>query len=214
MLLLLGFGDSFAAKSALRQESFAVNGVQQQRLRRNWVHTEIEITRTGRLGRSFSLFELIMKKVGPYQLTGAIDHAEFGTVYAATDLRTQKKCTAKVFPINQLTEAVVKQIQTELLVLKQVSHPHVIHFYDMLRSANNVYLIIEDCSGGDLHQYIEERGPLDESTSRNWLGQIVAALKELFEVHHILHRDLKPDNIMLGKDGHVLLVDFGLSKKT
>jgi len=69
------------------------------------------------------------------------------------------------------------------------------------------------CEGGDLGKYLERSKNFDEQTVKHYAAEILLALEALHK-EKIIYRDLKPDNIVLDAEGHALLTDFGLSKKT
>lgn len=73
-------------------------------------------------------------------------------------------------------------------------------------------MILDFCPGGDLGGCLQEEGCFTEERSRMYLAEIIMALEELHS-RDIIYRDLKPDNILLDQEGHVMLTDFGLSKQ-
>ena len=75
---------------------------------------------------------------------------------------------------------------------------------------NYLYLIMDYCPGGDLMNYLISRDTLKENEARFYLAEIILCVDSLHKMHCI-HRDLKPDNILIGNDGHIKLSDFGLS---
>jgi serine/threonine protein kinase len=72
--------------------------------------------------------------------------------------------------------------------------------------------VSEYCAGGDLRAYITHKKRLSESDARLFLSEILIAIEELHK-NGIIHRDIKLDNILIDKDGHIKLTDFGLSKE-
>ena len=73
-------------------------------------------------------------------------------------------------------------------------------------------MILDYCPGGDLGKVIAREKRLSEERARMYLCEIILALEDLHK-RNIIFRDLKPDNVVLDEDGHVLLTDFGLSKE-
>ena len=74
-----------------------------------------------------------------------------------------------------------------------------------------MYLIMEFLPGGDLMTLLMRKDVLDEETSRFYIAETILAIESVHK-HNYIHRDLKPDNILLDRDGHVKLTDFGLCK--
>ena len=75
-----------------------------------------------------------------------------------------------------------------------------------------MYLVIDMCGKGDLSKYITRGVVLDELTSKFYIGEILLGIEYLHS-KNIIYRDLKPENIILDDDGHIKLIDFGLSKE-
>lgn len=74
-------------------------------------------------------------------------------------------------------------------------------------------MILDFCPGGDLGEKLQEEGNFDEERSRIYIAEVILALEELHS-RDIIYRDLKPDNLLLDQEGHVMLTDFGLSKES
>ena len=110
--------------------------------------------------------------------------------------------------IGKLAELTKNQIQT----LRELEdNLNVVKFVEMIKSGNYVYLVYQFCQGGTLEDLIRERGHLPEKEALGIFRQLINALRSLHE-HHILHRDIKPNNIFF-KSGHLKLADFGFCKK-
>jgi serine/threonine protein kinase len=75
-----------------------------------------------------------------------------------------------------------------------------------------MYLVTDFCPGGDMRSVIARKGKLSEDDAKIYLAEIILALEELHR-NGIIHRDIKPDNILIDKDGHACITDFGLSKE-
>jgi serine/threonine protein kinase len=99
----------------------------------------------------------------------------------------------------------------EISILTKVDNPHIIRFLEMLRTANNYYLVYEYCNGGTLDELLKKRKFLSEVESLKIFVQILNAFRVLFK-EKILHRDLKPSNILF-HDGVIKLADFGFCKE-
>jgi serine/threonine protein kinase len=96
--------------------------------------------------------------------------------------------------------------------LSSINHPFIVRLYFSFQNAERLFMILDFCPGGDLGGCLQEEGCFDEARSRIYLAEILTALEELHK-RDIIYRDLKPDNILLDQEGHVMLTDFGLSKQ-
>ncbi|XP_031669988.1 serine/threonine-protein kinase ULK3 isoform X2 [Oncorhynchus kisutch] len=115
----------------------------------------------------------------------------------------------KVVGKKTLNKVSMENLLTEIEILKTVRHPHIVQLKDFQWDSENIYLILEWCSGGDLSRFIHSRRLLPERVARLFLQQIACALQFLHN-HNISHLDLKPQNILL--NGSVLkLADFGFA---
>ncbi len=101
-------------------------------------------------------------------------------------------------------------LESEIKVLKSCECHNIIKLYDMKKTSNNYYLILEYCNEGDLDGYVKKRKFLTEEESIEILCEVINGFHHLFQ-HKILHRDLKLANI-LRHDGVTKIADFGFSK--
>ncbi|KAJ3107161.1 Protein kinase [Phlyctochytrium bullatum] len=103
----------------------------------------------------------------------------------------------------------VGRLKREIQYLKQLRHPHIIKLYEVITTPTDIILVIE-YAGGELFNYIVERGRMTEDDSRRFFQQIICAVEYCHE-HKIVHRDLKPENVLLDDWNQVKIGDFGLS---
>ena len=105
----------------------------------------------------------------------------------------------------------VKRINTERDVLATAEHPYVVKLFYSFHSREHLYLVMEFVNGGDLHSLLIAVGFLEEPTARQYVAEIALALDYLHYTLRVVHRDIKPDNVLIHQDGHIKLTDFGLS---
>uniref|UniRef100_A0A3B3X2W7 Serine/threonine-protein kinase ULK3 n=1 Tax=Poecilia mexicana TaxID=48701 RepID=A0A3B3X2W7_9TELE len=150
-------------------------------------------------------------KLADFILTERLGSGTYATVYKAYRKGNSREVVAvKVVGKKTLNKASTENLLTEIEILKTVRHPHIVQLKDFQWDAENIYLILEWCSGGDLSRFIRSRRILPESVARRFLQQIACALQFLHE-RNISHLDLKPQNILLS--GSVLkLADFGFAQ--
>ncbi|GAA6082530.1 hypothetical protein Q7C36_009520 [Tachysurus vachellii] len=150
-------------------------------------------------------------RLADFLLTEKLGSGTYATVYKAYRKTDSREAVAvKVVSKKSLNKSSMENLLTEIEILKTVRHPHIVQLKDFQWDSENIYLILEWCSGGDLSRFIRSRRILPERVAHLFLQQIACALKFLHE-RNISHLDLKPQNILLS--GNVLkLADFGFAQ--
>lgn len=97
----------------------------------------------------------------------------------------------------------------EIGVMRKLDHPHIIKYFETYDEQGFIYLVMELCQNGSLEDKIKY-GPLKEEYAAKYLYEVAKALEHCHAID-LIHRDIKPDNMMFGSDGEVKLIDFGLS---
>ena len=105
----------------------------------------------------------------------------------------------------------VAHVKAERDVLIKAKNPWVVELKYSFQDERHLYLVMEFLPGGDLMTLLMRKDILSEDESRFYIGETILAIETIHNLNYI-HRDLKPDNILLDKDGHVKLTDFGLCK--
>lgn len=96
--------------------------------------------------------------------------------------------------------------------LSKLEHPNIVHVYDVFDENKTSYYVMEYIKGQSLDEYVSEKGAIDESQALEIIKKIGTAV-DYMHSNHVLHLDIKPKNIMMGDDGRLALIDFGLSKQ-
>jgi tRNA A-37 threonylcarbamoyl transferase component Bud32 len=152
---------------------------------------------------------------GRYRVIRQLGQGGMGAVYHAWDMRLSIPVALKeMFPQAdldpQLLEDLRTQFQQEATVLARLSHPHLVGVTDFFEEGTTVYLVMKFVEGQSLADRIKAQGALPESQVVEWGIQLLDALSYCHG-QGILHRDIKPQNIIIS-DGQAVLVDFGLVK--
>lgn len=105
----------------------------------------------------------------------------------------------------------VAHVKAERDVLIKAKNPWIVELKYSFQDERHLYLVMEFLPGGDLMTLLMRKDILSEEESRFYIGETILAIETIHNLNYI-HRDLKPDNILLDKDGHVKLTDFGLCK--
>ncbi|OVA19533.1 Protein kinase domain [Macleaya cordata] len=147
-----------------------------------------------------------------FEIIKPISRGAFGRVFLA-----RKRATGDLFAIKVLKKAdmirknAVESILAERNILISVRNPFVVRFFYSFTCRENLYLVMEYLNGGDLYSLLRNLGCLEEDMARVYIAEVVLALEYLHSMN-VIHRDLKPDNLLIAHDGHIKLTDFGLSK--
>jgi serine/threonine protein kinase len=150
--------------------------------------------------------------IDDFEIIKPISRGAFGRVFLA-----KKRTTGDLFAIKVLKKAdmirknAVESILAERDILISVRNPFVVRFFYSFTCRENLYLVMEYLNGGDLYSLLRNLGCLDEDVARVYIAEVVLALEYLHSLR-VVHRDLKPDNLLIAHDGHLKLTDFGLSK--
>jgi hypothetical protein len=150
-------------------------------------------------------------RLGPYEIVAALGAGGMGEVYRARDARLQRDVAIKALPAEFAQDpAHLARFEREARLLASLSHPNIAAIFGLEESAGARYLVLELIEGETLSTRLA-RGPLsvDEAVE---IGRHIAAGVEAAHESGVVHRDLKPGNIMLTPGGAVKVLDFGLAR--
>ncbi|KAL2342917.1 hypothetical protein Fmac_004202 [Flemingia macrophylla] len=138
----------------------------------------------------------------------------FGHVYMGFNCENGQMCAikeVKVVSDDQQSRECLKQLNQEINLLNQLSHPNIVQYYgsELVEESLSVYL--EYVSGGSIHKLLQEYGPFKEPVIQNYTRQIVSGLAYLHG-RNTVHRDIKGANILVDPNGEIKLADFGMAK--
>ena len=152
-----------------------------------------------------------LMQIGNYRLGNTLGVGSFGKVKLAVHVPTGKKVAVKILNRQKIHhQQMEEKLKREIKILKACLHPHIIRLYEVIETSTDVFVVTEYSSGGELFDYIVERGRLAEAEARRFFQQIVSGV-EYCHKHMIAHRDLKPENLLLDEHSNVKIADFGLS---
>lgn len=147
-----------------------------------------------------------------YELEKELGRGGMGVVYKARDTQLDRPVALKFLgALVDESEEYRQRFQREARAAAQVTHPNILSIYDIGVSEGSSYIAMEYIAGPNLNQYLKRRGTLPPREAVNIISQACAALEAVHQAN-IVHRDIKPDNILIAKGGLVKLMDFGLAK--
>jgi len=156
--------------------------------------------------------EPITLEIPGYDILERIGRGSMGTVYRARQLSMDRVVALKVLnEKHSQDEQFIERFIREARAAGRLSHPNVIHVHDVSDHKNTHYFTMEHVDGTTVKKLLKRHGKIDVDRSLDIVLQAAKALEYAHE-NNIIHRDIKPDNLMLTKDGVVKLADLGIAK--
>jgi serine/threonine protein kinase len=176
----------------------------------NFPKSELLLERTAILQKSDSV-EKGKLFAGRFLIESKLGEGGMGVVYKATDKILNMPVALKILrPYVVHDQQAVDRLKSEVILARKVDHPNVCRVYDIGESEGTHYVSMEYISGKTLAQIMQERKRLPPETSLAIIKQVLLALREAHRAG-VIHRDLKPHNIMIDSNHSVFITDFGIS---
>lgn len=153
--------------------------------------------------------------IGRFLIIGRLGEGAMGEVYSAYDPDLDRKVAVKfVRSLPGDPFQTVARVRQEAQALAKVSHPNVVQVHEVGESQGRIFIVMELVDGGSLAEWQEEGGPVGPAEIDRRLRVYLQAAAGLLAAHRcgLIHRDFKPDNVLLGRDGRVRVADFGLAR--
>src|SRR5260370_13287167 len=147
-----------------------------------------------------------------YETLQLLGQGGMGAVYKAGDVELERLVALKLIrPDLASHPEILRRFKQELILAREVTHPNVIRIFDLGQASGVRFITMEYVEGRDLRAILHEKGKLTTEEAVPLFQQIAAALEA---AHHagVVHRDLKPQNIMVDKGGRVYVMDFGVAR--
>ena len=149
-----------------------------------------------------------------YEILGRIGSGGMADVYKGKDHKLNRYVAIKVLKSDYRSDQVfIKKFLSEAQAAAGLMHPNVVNVYDVGQDRGLYYMVMELVEGITLKDYIEKKGRLSAKETVSIAIQMVTGLQAAHN-HHIIHRDIKPQNIIISKDGKVKVTDFGIARAT
>ncbi|MTH52695.1 Stk1 family PASTA domain-containing Ser/Thr kinase [Bacillus mangrovi] len=155
---------------------------------------------------------LIGKRIsGRYRILEVIGGGGMANVYLAQDMILERKVAVKVLRFDFANdEDFIRRFRREAQSTTSLDHPNIVSIYDVGEEKGIYYIVMEYVAGTTLKQYIQNHAPLHPAEALDIMLQITSAIAHAHE-NYIVHRDIKPHNILINHDGTVKVTDFGIA---
>ena len=147
-----------------------------------------------------------------YESLAIIGRGAFGEVHVC-----REKKTGKIYAIKKIKKYIlvvknqIRHVLNEQIIMSKASSPWIVELKASFQEDEYLYLVMEYLPGGDLMNLLIQKDTLTEKEAKFYISELILAIESIHKLDCI-HRDIKPDNILIGKDGHIKLSDFGLAK--
>uniref|UniRef100_A0A8C9YJ43 non-specific serine/threonine protein kinase n=1 Tax=Sander lucioperca TaxID=283035 RepID=A0A8C9YJ43_SANLU len=163
-------------------------------------------TRSARTGvRSRTSEEPQQPHVGNYRLLKTIGKGNFAKVKLARHILTGRE-------VRRTQSLILYTLFREVRIMKILNHPNIVKLFEVIETERTLYLVMEYASGGEVFDYLVAHGRMKEKEARAKFRQIVSAVQYCHQ-KHIVHRDLKAENLLLDADMNIKIADFGFSNE-
>ncbi|WVZ56417.1 hypothetical protein U9M48_006954 [Paspalum notatum var. saurae] len=151
------------------------------------------------------------RRVGEYELLRRIGAGAYSQVWLGRHRARGTEVAVKEIAMERLSSKLRESLLSEVDILRRIQHPNVIALHDSIKDHGRIYLILEYCRGGDLHAYLQRHKRVSETVAKHFIPSGLQTLRD----HNVVHRDLKPQNILLVENSEKSLLkiaDFGFAK--
>lgn len=153
------------------------------------------------------------KSLHDYQLGDSLGKGAFGQVYRALNWATGETVAVKEIQLSNIPKSELGEIMSEIDLLKNLNHPNIVKYKGFVKTREYLYIILEFCENGSLHNISKRFGKFPENLVSVYISQVLEGLVYLHD-QGVIHRDIKGANILTNKDGTVKLADFGVASTT
>lgn len=145
-----------------------------------------------------------------YQLGDSLGKGAFGQVYRALNWTTGETVAVKQILLSDVPKSELGELMSEINLLKILDHPNIVKYKGYVKTRECLYIILEYCENGSLHNICKRFGKFPENLVAVYISQVLDGLVYLHD-QGVIHRDIKGANILTNKDGTVKLADFGVA---
>jgi serine/threonine-protein kinase len=154
---------------------------------------------------------VIGKTIGKYRMVGPLGRGGMGTVYKAVDETLDREVAIKVLNPELADTDIMKRFKAEATTLAKLNHPEIATIYELFRFDTNLLMVMELVRGETLDKLSERSGALQPDRAAALIDRVLSALEHAHRAG-IVHRDIKPTNVMVTEHGGVKIMDFGIAR--
>lgn len=151
--------------------------------------------------------------LGNYKIIQKIGNGSFSNVFKGEHKETSKLVAIKAINTQKLDNKILKNINMEIDTMLKLNHENILKLHETIKTDSHIYLIMDFCDNSDLYKHIKKKGRFSENDGKSILIQIACGLYVLRK-NNLIHRDMKPHNILLSLSGNVKIADFGFVAST
>src|SRR5947209_4810054 len=156
--------------------------------------------------------DLTGRTLADFRVLSKLGQGGMGQVYLAEQGSLKRKVALKILKADQaINPTALQRFKSEAEAVARVAHANIVQVYAIGEAHGLHYMALEYVEGRTLHEYLSKKGPPNLAGALNLMRQVAAALQRAGELG-IIHRDIKPDNILLTRQGQIKVADFGLSR--
>jgi serine/threonine protein kinase len=148
--------------------------------------------------------------LGPYRILDSLGRGGMGQVFKCEHDILRRAAAIKVLPREKATPEAIANFQREIQAQAKLDHPNLVRALDAGQDGNVFYMVAEYVPGSDLRKLVRRNGPLNMEAAASIVSQVAAALQYAHQ-QGLIHRDVKPGNVLVTPDGHAKLSDLGLA---
>ncbi|HEV3118255.1 MAG TPA: serine/threonine-protein kinase, partial [Gemmataceae bacterium] len=151
--------------------------------------------------------------IGKYKVLEQIASGGMGSVYLCEHKFMRRRAAVKVLPKGRANDAsALERFYREARAVAALDHPNIVRAYDIDQEENLHFLVMEYVDGSSLQDVVKKSGPLDYSRAAHYIGQAALGLQHAHDVAGLVHRDIKPGNLIVDRSGTVKILDMGLAR--
>jgi hypothetical protein len=151
--------------------------------------------------------------IGKYKVLERLGSGGMGSVYLCEHKFMRRRVAVKVLPSAKAEESsALERFYREARAVAALDHPNIVRAYDIDQDDKLHFLVMEYIDGSSLQEIVKRHGPLDPIRAAHYVSQAAGALEHAYETAKLIHRDIKPGNILVDRAGTVKVLDMGLAR--